>query len=338
MTPIIHVEDVVKEFTVPVRHTGALGGVRTFFSRSSGTVRAVDGVSFSLDAGELVGYIGSNGAGKSTTIKMMTGILMPTSGIVRVAGVVPWRERERNALQIGVVFGQRTQLWWDLPLVESFRLVAKMYRIPQERYRANLARFVELLDMGSFLERPVRQLSLGQRMRGDLVASMLHEPKILYLDEPTIGLDVVAKAAMRGFIEEVNRDRGTTIVLTTHDLEDVEHLCRRVILIDQGRVLYDGPVERLKAKYAPYRTVEVQLEVDPRTGSAPLVSAELVHGLPVEHLPGGKVRVVFDPRVHHVQDLIAAIADRFHVLDVAIEEPDLSGVVRRLCEKPEVVV
>jgi len=204
--PVIRVENVTKEFRKTRRHEGPFGGVRTLFTRQYDTVRAVSGVSFAVNAGELVGYIGPNGAGKSTTIKMMTGILVPTSGEVEVAGVVPWRERERNALQIGVVFGQRTQLWWDLPLIESFKLIAKLYRMPEAMYQRNLARFVEILDMAEFLDRPVRQLSLGQRMRGDLAASMLYEPRILYLDEPTIGLDVVAKENMRTFIEEMNRD------------------------------------------------------------------------------------------------------------------------------------
>ncbi|HEY0869732.1 MAG TPA: ATP-binding cassette domain-containing protein, partial [Acidothermaceae bacterium] len=205
MPPVIRVENLVKEFRRPRKQEGRFGTVRTLFTRQFDSVRAVDEVNFAIEPGELVGYIGPNGAGKSTTIKMMTGILVPTSGTVEVGGLVPWRERERNAMQIGVVFGQRSQLWWDLPLIESFNLIAKLYRVPDPKYKRNLDRFIALLDMEEFLERPVRQLSLGQRMRGDLAASMLYEPQILYLDEPTIGLDVVAKENMRIFIEEMNR-------------------------------------------------------------------------------------------------------------------------------------
>jgi len=190
---------------------------------------------------------------------MLTGVLVPTSGVVEVAGIVPWRDRERNARQIGVVFGQRTGLWWDLPLRDSFQLVATMYDVPRRRFRANMAVLTDLLGLDKFIDTPVRQLSLGQRMRGDLAAAMLHEPRILYLDEPTIGLDVVVKARIRAFIAGLNRSAGTTIVLTTHDLADVEQMCTRVILIDRGRVLYDGDIAQLKARYAPYRELTVRL-------------------------------------------------------------------------------
>src|SRR5438105_4830310 len=259
---MIGVRDLVKDFRTPKRHPGLLGSLRTLFTSEQTVTRAVDGVSFEVGEGELVGYLGPNGAGKSTTIKMLTGILVPTAGDVVVGGLVPWRDRERNALNIGVVFGQRTQLWWDLPLIESFKLVGKMYRVPQKTYESNLARFRALLDLDEFIATPVRQLSLGQRMRGDLAAAMLYAPRIVYLDEPTVGLDVLAKERIRGFIEETNRENRTTIILTTHDLADIERLCRRIILIDHGRVLYDGPVERLKAQYAPHRVLVVQLPPD----------------------------------------------------------------------------
>ena len=329
MAPVIRVENVVKEFRRTRRQVGPFGGVRTLFTRQYDVTRAVDGVSFAVDAGELVGYIGPNGAGKSTTIKMMTGILVPTSGEVEVGGIVPWRDREHNALQIGVVFGQRTQLWWDLPLVESFKLIGKLYRIPESRYRRNLEKFIDILDMGEFLDRPVRQLSLGQRMRGDLAASMLYEPKILYLDEPTIGLDVVAKESMRTFIEEMNRDSGTTIVLTTHDLADVERLCRRIILVDHGRVLYDGEVERLKDQYAPHRILVVQLAADPGTGRVPVVSATDVPGGEISEQHDGMARIKFEASTP-VQELIAAVNARYPVADLSIVEPDLEAVVRQI--------
>ncbi len=325
----IEVADLTKEFRRPRRFDGFLGGMRTLFTRQYDTVPAVDGVSFTIGSGELVGYLGPNGAGKSTTIKMMTGVLTPTSGTVRVGDVVPWEQRERNARQIGVVFGQRSQLWWDLPLVDSFRLVAKLYRMPPAAYRRNLDRFVDLLDMAPFLDRPVRALSLGQRMRGDLAAAMLPEPPLLYLDEPTIGLDAVAKDRMRDFIREVNRDRGTTIVLTTHDLADVEALCDRVIVIDHGRVLYDGDADQLKARHAPYRTLVAQISADD-SGTAPAVSLPADAPGEVVRQDGAVVHVRFAADRIPAQAVIAAVNDRYGLVDLAIVEPDLETVVRRL--------
>src|SRR5580692_4426416 len=230
--PLIETVALRKVFVSVKRTPGALGALRTLFSRERVERVAVEGITMSLEAGELVGYIGPNGAGKSTTIKMLTGILVPTSGLVRVAGIVPYERRSENARNIGVVFGQRSQLYWDLPLIESFELLRAIYGVSAERYRANMDYFTELLEMNDFLNTPVRQLSLGQRMRGDFAAAMLHDPRVVFLDEPTIGLDVVAKEAIREFIARVNAERGATIVLTTHDLADVERLCRRIILID----------------------------------------------------------------------------------------------------------
>ena len=332
MPPVIRVENLVKEFRRPRKQRGHFGTLRTLFTRQFDAVRAVDDVNFAIEPGELVGYIGPNGAGKSTTIKMMTGILVPTSGTVEVGGLVPWRERERNAMQIGVVFGQRSQLWWDLPLIESFDLIAKLYRVPEAKYRRNLERFIALLAMEEFLERPVRQLSLGQRMRGDLAASMLYEPRILYLDEPTIGLDVVAKENMRIFIEEMNRDSGTTIVLTTHDLADVERLCRRLILIDHGHVLYDGGVEKLKAKYAPYRILVVELEADAVSNGRRIEAAD-VPGAQIVEQADGVARIQFESARTPVQDLIAALNARYPIADLSIVEPDLEGVVRQIYDE-----
>lgn len=223
-------------------------------------VRAVDGISFRVARGEMVGYIGPNGAGKSTTIKMLTGILTPSGGRLRVAGIDPSRERTRLAHRIGVVFGQRTTLWWDLPLRDSYRLMHRMYRIPDRRYRENLDRCVELLDLADLLEVPVRQLSLGQRMRGDIAAALLHDPEVLYLDEPTIGLDVISKAKVRQFLKELNTERGTTVLLTTHDLTDIEQLCNRVMVIDHGRLMYDGSLEGLHEVGESERMLVVDLE------------------------------------------------------------------------------
>ena len=330
---MIRVEGLTKEFTRPRRQTGRFAGLRTMVTREVETTTAVDDVSFDVQAGEMVGYLGPNGAGKSTTIKMMTGILVPTSGTVEVGGVVPWKDRQRNALQIGVVFGQRTQLWWDLPLKDSLDLIATLYRMPPAVYRRQYDRFVDLLEMSEFLDRPVRQLSLGQRMRGDLAAAMLYQPRILYLDEPTIGLDVVAKATMRDFIEEVNREHGTTVVLTTHDLADVERLCSRVILIDHGRVLYDGTVAELKSRYAPHRTLVVRVGADSEAGDRiepddmAALGAEVIVD---DDTTPDTVRLRFEGGRTAASDLIAALAARYSIADVSIVEPDLEGVVRQI--------
>src|SRR5271170_6379871 len=247
--PIIETYDLRKVFRSIKRTPGVVGTLKTLYSREYEDKVAVTGITMSLEPGELVGYIGPNGAGKSTTIKMLTGILVPTSGLVRVAGIVPHERRRENARNIGVVFGQRSQLYWDLPLRESFELLRAIYRVPLDRYRKNLAHFVEILDLDRFMATPVRQLSLGERMRGDFAAALLHDPKIVYLDEPTIGLDVVAKEAIRAFIADINKRLGTTVILTTHDLADVERLCKRIVLIDEGTVIYDGKTERLRDEY-----------------------------------------------------------------------------------------
>lgn len=311
---VIELDAVVKEFTV-YRKAGRLRRIRT-------TVRAVDDISLQVDEGELVGYIGPNGAGKSTTIKMLTGILMPSSGRVSVAGVDPQRNRLELARRIGVVFGQRTQLWWDLPLRDSFELLRHVYRVPAGRHAANLDAFVELLDMGPFLETPVRQLSLGQRMRGDVCASLLHDPTILYLDEPTIGLDVVSKARVREFLATINRERGVTIVLTTHDLADVERLCSRLIVIDHGRVIQDGTVASIKDAYGAYRTVVVDLEV----AGPPLV----VDGATVVEIDGPRQWLRFDRSATTAAAVINAVVAQARVLDLAIEDPDIEDVVTKI--------
>lgn len=317
---VIEVEDLVKEFRLPKRHDGPFGGIRTLLTREYTVNRAVDGISFVIEPGELVGYLGPNGAGKSTTIKMLTGILVPTSGRVRVAGVTPWRDRKRNALQIGVVFGQRSQLWWDLPLRDSLWLISRLYDLRAERYAAKLGQFTELLDLGPFLDTPVRQLSLGQRMRGDLAAAMLYDPQILYLDEPTVGLDVVAKNRIRSFIAEQNRQTGTTVVLTTHDLDYVEELCKRVVLIDHGQVVYDGAVNELITRYAPHR--ELVVHTDGRLDS--------IDGAEVVRREESAVWLRFDPLVTGPAELVSTILAKHRVTDLAIVEPQLESVIHRI--------
>lgn len=311
---VIQLEHVSKEFVLRKR-AGR-------FRREKVVVRAVDDVSLSVGAGELLGYIGPNGAGKSTSIKMLTGILVPSSGSIRVAGVDPQRRRVELARRIGVVFGQRTQLWWDLPLRDSFDLLRHVYRVPAERHAANYTSFVELLDMGEFLDTPVRQLSLGQRMRGDLCAALLHDPSILYLDEPTIGLDVVSKSRVREFLAAVNAERGVTIVLTTHDLSDVERLCSRLVVIDHGRVIHDGTVAEIKDRFGEFRTVVVDLEE-----AAPALS---IPGCETVRVDGVRQWLRFRRADVSAASVVAAIATVARVRDLAIEEPDIDDVVTRI--------
>ncbi|TDD15089.1 ABC transporter ATP-binding protein [Nonomuraea diastatica] len=315
----IKVQELVKEFRRPKRKSGRFTALRTLFSHEYASTRAVDGVDFSIEPGELIGYIGPNGAGKSTTIKMLTGILVPTSGTVEVAGVVPWRERERNARQIGVVFGQRTGLWWDLPLRDSLELVRPLYDLPRQRFLANLETFAGMLGLDQFMDVPVRQLSLGQRMRGDLAAAMLHEPQILYLDEPTVGLDIVAKRRIREFLSRLNRDAGTTVILTTHDLDDVEELCTRVILVDHGKVLYDGDVAELKRQHAPHHELIVHLAEPAFTADIPDVQRT--------RREDGFVTLTFDPARIAAADLISNVLAVHRVTDLSIVRPKLEDVV-----------
>jgi ABC-2 type transport system ATP-binding protein len=322
MPPIIETADLRKVFRTVKRVPGPLGALRTLFSASYEDRIAVAGVTMSLEPGELVGYIGPNGAGKSTTIKMLTGILVPTSGTVRVAGLIPSERRKENARNIGVVFGQRSQLYWDLPLVESFELLRAIYGIPRERYRRNLDEFITILEMDDFLRTPVRQLSLGQRMRGDFAAALLHDPAIVYLDEPTIGLDVVAKDAITEFIARINSERRTTIILTTHDLAEVERLCRRIILIDRGMIIYDGGVDRIKSEYGRFRTLVLHF-------SEPVTSPQL-DGAELAGSEGNTARFRFDRNSQRVDRLVRQASERYRVEDVNIEEPDLESIIRRI--------
>jgi ABC-2 type transport system ATP-binding protein len=319
---VIETRDLRKVFRTVKRQSGPLGALRTLFSRTYEDRVAVGGVTMSIEAGELVGYIGPNGAGKSTTIKMLTGILVPTSGEIRVAGIVPHERRQENGRNIGVVFGQRSQLYWDLPLIESFELLRAIYGVPAKTYRRNLDEFTALLEMDEFLRTPVRQLSLGQRMRGDFAAAMLHDPKIVYLDEPTIGLDVVAKEAIRGFIARVNAERGTTVILTTHDLADVERLCRRIILIDHGTLIYDGNIERIKNEYGAFRTLVVRF-------SRPIADPAL-DGAELAGVDGDTARFRFDRNRERADVLIRQASERYSVEDVSIEEPELEAIIRRI--------
>jgi ABC-2 type transport system ATP-binding protein len=306
---MIEVEHLSKQFVVR----------RGRFRRERVIVDAVKDISFRVERGELLGYLGPNGAGKSTTIKMLTGILVPSSGRVSVAGLDPSKRRIELAKRIGAMFGQRVQLWWDLPLIDSFELLRHIYKVPANRYRSSLARFREVLDLDPFLQTPVRQLSLGQRIRGELTASMLHEPELLFLDEPTIGLDVVAKQRVRDFLVEINRERGVTVLLTTHDLGDIERLCKRLLVIDHGSLIWDGRIDELRERYGAERTLIVDLE-EP----APPLQIE---GARVEKVDGPRQWLRFRGPA---ADLTARVAAAARLVDLQITEPDIEEIVRRI--------
>jgi ABC-2 type transport system ATP-binding protein len=318
----IVVEDLVKTFQVAVRRPGLWGAVRGLFRREIRTVHALAGIGFSIQPGELVGYVGPNGAGKSTTIKILSGILVPDSGRCEVLGHVPWTERAVYVARIGVVFGQRTQLWWDLPVIESFDLLRAIYRVPVDRYRAARDELVAMLDLDPLLDTPVRLLSLGQRMRCDVAASLLHAPQLLFLDEPTIGLDATAKLAVRDFVRRLNRDHGVTVILTTHDMDDIEALCRRVIVIGGGRILADGPLALLRERVLDERHITLDL-LDPNEE----VTDPLIRVIGRE---GARVRLSFDPTQIATTQLISRLTARHAVRDLFVENPPIEEVIARL--------
>jgi ABC-2 type transport system ATP-binding protein len=318
----IVVENLVKTFRVAERAPGMWGALAGVVRRRHRTVTALNGISFTLRQGELLGYIGPNGAGKSTTVKILSGILVPDSGRVEVLGKVPWTHRIETVAQIGVVFGQRTQLWWDLPVIESFELLRDIYRVPPALYGRNRDEMVALLDLAPLLDTPVRQLSLGQRMRCDLAATLLHSPKILYLDEPTIGLDAVSKLAVRDFIRRLNRERGVTVILTTHDMDDIETLCSRVIVIHQGGIFLDGTLEQLRGRVSSERRLIVDLANE--NGPIDDPDAELVSR------QGQRATLHFDPARVSPAELIARVVARHEVVDLFVENPPIEEIVARI--------
>jgi ABC-2 type transport system ATP-binding protein len=311
---VIHADDLSKSFAVWRRN----GRMR----RARHTVHAVERVSFDVARGELCGYVGPNGAGKSTTIKMLTGVLVPTAGDVEVCGLVPSRQRVELARRIGVVFGQRSLLWWDLPLGDSFELLRHIYKVDAHEHRTRLDECVELLQLDEFMSTPVRQLSLGQRMRGEMTAALLHGPELLFLDEPTVGLDVVSKERVRAFLADLNARHDTTILLTTHDLDDIERLCSRLLIIDHGHVIYDGGLEALRDKYGRERTLVVDLAApgDPIT----VESADVVK------IDGPRQWLRFRRDDTTAAALIAEIAARYPLRDLTLEEPAIEDIVRKI--------
>ncbi len=320
--PQIVAENLVKTFRIAERDPGLWGAVRGLASRRYRTVNALDGISFSLERAELVGYIGPNGAGKSTTVKVLAGILVPEEGRCEVQGRVPWRERVAHVREIGVVFGQRTQLWWDLPAVESFDLLRDIYRVPHADYARRRDELVERLELAPLLDVPVRQLSLGQRMRCDLAAALLHGPALLFLDEPTIGLDAVSKLAVRDFIQELNRERGVTVILTTHDMDDVEALCSRVIVIGEGRILSDGTLEALRARVTRERWLIGDLLDEGEAVADP--------GAEVIRRDGHRVTLRFDPAAVSPADLIGRIVACHGIRDLFVQNPPIEEIIARL--------
>ena len=324
--PQIIIEDLVKRFRISERDAGVWGAIRGIVHRRYHTVDALDGVSFSIEPGELVGYIGPNGAGKSTTVKVMSGILVPDSGRCEILGRVPWRNRTEHVSRIGVVFGQRTQLWWDLPVIESFDLLRDIYRIPRDEYIANRDEFIAVLEIETCLDVPVRQLSLGQRMRCDLAAALLHSPAILFLDEPTIGMDAVSKIAFRQFIKRFNQERGTTVILTTHDMDDIEVICNRVMIINDGKIVSDGTLDDLRRQVPLERRLVIEL-----TDS---IITPVIH--PKANLTsrdGSRIHIQFDPDQVSATDLISHVTSQNEVQDLFVENPPIEETIARIYQE-----
>lgn len=326
----IEVEQLRKEFKVHKSRSGLVGAFRDLWTRRYATIRAVDGISFAVRQGEIVGYIGENGAGKSTTIKMLTGILTPTSGRIVVNGMNPHKEREKFVRTIGVVFGQRSQLWWDIAVQESFRLLKKVYRVPDEQYRRHMGEVIEMLDIGPLLDKPVRKLSLGQRMRCELAAALIHNPPLLFLDEPTIGLDVLVKLNIRQFLKQLNERYGTTILLTTHDMSDIEALCERVIMLDEGKIIYDGSLGQLKEKWGQGKRISFTFVEE-----APLVALqELTTGLDVNWKQGERPNVwVAHVPSGGVPEVVSRVAARYPLQDIHIHEVPTEEIIRNIYQE-----
>jgi ABC-2 type transport system ATP-binding protein len=325
--PQIVVKNLSKTFRIAKRRAGFGGAFAGLVKRRIRTVAALEAVSFAIHRGELVGYIGPNGAGKSTTVKILAGILVPDSGECRVDGLVPWKQRVRHVARIGVVFGQRTQLWWDLPVIESFDLLRDIYRIPEERYVKSRSRLIDMLRLEEMLDVPVRQLSLGQRMRCDLAAALLHEPEILFLDEPTIGLDALSKLAVRDFILTLNRERKVTVILTTHNMDDIEALCTRLIVINKGRIVSDGTIGELRKVLRQERRLTLDLEREEEEFSCP-EGVRLIR-------EGHRVHLAFDPERISSSELVRRVMENYAVRDLFLEHPPIEEIIAQIYSSEE---
>lgn len=329
MSEIIKIQNVVKEFRVLSRREGLKGSVKDLFSRNYKTIRAVDNISVSIAQGEIVGYLGPNGAGKSTTIKMMTGVLEPTSGQIWIGGNAPYQNRTRNAQEIGVVFGQRTQLWWALPLVESFRILKDIYQISDGDYNSMLELYQSLVDIEPLLHKPVRQMSLGQRTLSDILAAFLHNPKIVFLDEPTIGLDVSMKAKIRTLIHALNQEKNTTVILTTHDMGDVDALCRRIIIIDKGKMLYDNDIEHLKGFFGSYRTLKIRIDGDMRHHAERIQKEFPAFSVSADE---EWISILVDEDKARVIDVLSELQKSRSIRDMQLEEISTEEVIKKIYE------
>lgn len=316
----IDVRNVVKEYRVYKKEEGFYKNLKSLFYRKYDVIKAVYNISFQIDKGEIVGYIGPNGAGKSTTIKMLSGILTPTTGEIYVDGIIPYEKREINAMKIGVVFGQRSQLYWDLPLTDTFQLYKKMYKINDAIYNYNVQFYMDLLAMKEFMFRPVRQLSLGEKMRANLAIALLHNPDIIYLDEPTIGLDVLAKSRIRTFIRAINKEKGTTVILTTHDMDDIEQICNRIIMIDKGSIIYDGTIESFKNEYGSETVIAVEFQDENVIISDPR--------LKVIKEKDNKKYIIADKNIISIADAISLLFNSYRVRDISLKESDIEDIVR----------
>ena len=318
----IEVKNISKEFKVNKRSAGIPGMIANMFAPKFEIKKAVNDLSFTIEKGEMVGFIGPNGAGKSSTIKMLSGILCPDKGSISVAGYIPYKQRKAYVGNIGVVFGQKSQLQWDLPVIDSFELLRAIYRIPEEKYKRNLERFTEMLDMKGFINQPVRQLSLGQRMRSDIVASLLHSPEIVFFDEPTIGVDIIGKETIRNFIKELNEQDKVTMIFTTHDMQDIEQTCKRIIIIDKGSLMYDGSLQDIRNKYGTSRRLIA--EFNEETAVAP------IKNVIIEDLKDRKVSFTFDNNVVDVNKLMHEVLEKYSVHDVTVAEPEIESIIQKM--------
>ena len=334
--PQIFLNNISKSFKVAKRSAGLVSSLKSVFKREYTNIQALNKVSFTIEAGELLGYIGPNGAGKSTTIKIMSGILVPSSGECVINGLIPWKDRTAHVREIGVVFGQKTQLWWDVPVIDSFELLRDIYKVPQKEYEKNRDELIEVLDLSNLINTPVRQLSLGQKMRCELAASLLHNPKILFLDEPTIGLDAVSKLSVRKFIKQINKEKGVTVLLTTHDMDDIEELCSRVMLIGKGELLYDGDISELRRRFETKRI----LTIDYESCSAPIIlsGTDINAAIDVKIISQNEESAVisFNPSEVSASTLIKQLSSLYSIKDLTVKESSIEEIISSIYKEYQI--
>ncbi len=326
----IEVENISKKYKISKRKSGIPGMLANLFVPKFENKEAVKDISFSIEKGEMVGFVGPNGAGKSTTIKMLSGILYPDEGEIRVSGIVPYKQRKEYVGKIGVVFGQKSQLQWDLPVMDSFELLKAIYSVPDNIYKKNLDRYTEMLDMSSFLKQPVRQLSLGQRMRADIAAALLHSPEIVFFDEPTIGVDVMGKDSIRSFIRDLNAEDKVTMIFTTHDMQDIEKTCKRLIIINKGSKIYDGTLDGIRKLHGSSRQLDVFFMNDEEVKPIP--------GVEIEEVDKRHSQLIFDGKTVHINDLMSHLLSTYNVKDINIAEPDIESIIRKIYSREKVAV